>query len=359
MKQKETNLNIDWLTRPTAPLDEAAARRARERQQQLTKPPGSLGQLEMLAQWLAARQGTERPAADHVAISVFAADHGLANEGVSAFPQAVTGEMVKNFANGGAAISVLARELNAQLEVVNLGTLQDPGPLPGVIDTRLGPGTANALHEAAMSAEQLQAALAAGRGAVARAKDKGGQLFIGGDMGIGNTASATACACALLDLPAAALTGPGTGLDAAGVARKAALIQQALDRHRETPGEALEILRRLGGFEIAALAGSYIACAQHRLPVLVDGFITSASALLAVRIQPGTRDWLLFCHHSAEPGHARILEALDAEPLLDLDLRLGEGSGAAAAVPLLRLACALHNGMATFADAGVSERDAG
>ena len=352
-------MNIDWLTRPTAPLDKAAARRARERQQQLTKPPGSLGQLEMLAEWLAARQGTERPAADRLAITVFAADHGLASEGVSAFPQAVTGEMVKNFAHGGAAISVLARELGAKLEVVNLGTLKDTGPLPGVIDTRLGPGTANALHEAAMSTEQLQAALVAGRGAVARAKDKGSQLFIGGDMGIGNTASATACACALLDLPAAALTGPGTGLDAAGVARKAALIQQALDRHRESLGEPLEILRRLGGFEIAALTGSYIACAQHRLPVLVDGFITSAAALLAVRIQPGTRDWLLFCHRSAEPGHARILEALGAEPLLDLGLRLGEGSGAAAAVPLLRLACALHNGMATFADAGVSEKDTG
>jgi len=352
-------LNIDWLIQPTAPLDEAAARRAREHQQQLTKPPGSLGQLEMLAEWLAARQGTERPAADRLAITVFAADHGLASEGVSAFPQAVTGEMVKNFAHGGAAISVLARELGAKLEVVNLGTLKDTGPLPGVIDTRLGPGTANALHEAAMSTEQLQAALAAGRGAVARTKDKGSQLFIGGDMGIGNTASATACACALLDLPAAALTGPGTGLDAAGVARKAALIQQALDRHRESLGEPLEILRRLGGFEIAALTGSYIACAQHRLPVLVDGFITSAAALLAVRIQPGTRDWLLFCHRSAEPGHARILEALGAEPLLDLGLRLGEGSGAAAAVPLLRLACALHNGMATFADAGVSEKDTG
>ena len=352
-------MNTDWLTRPAAPLDEDAAKQARARQQQLTKPPGSLGRLEMLAEWLAARQGTERPAAERVAITIFAADHGLAAEGTSAFPQAVTGEMVKNFAHGGAAISVLARELNAQLEVVNLGTIQDPGPLPGIIDIRLGPGTANALHGPAMSTEQLQAALLAGRGAVARAKDKGSQLFIGGDMGIGNTASATACASALLELPAAALTGPGTGLDAAGVARKAAIIQQALDTHREAFREPLEILRRLGGFEIAALVGSYIACAQHRLPVLVDGFITSAAALLAVRIQPGTRDWLLFCHRSAEPGHARILDALGAEPLLDLGLRLGEGSGAAAAVPLLRLACALHNGMATFAAAGVSEKGAG
>ncbi len=348
-----------WLSQPTAPLNEAAGQRAREHQQQLTKPPGSLGRLESLALWLAVRQGTERPAADRIAITIFAADHGLASEGTSAFPQAVTGEMVKNFAHGGAAISVLARELGAQLEVVDLGTLHDPGPLFGVIDNRLGPGTANALHQPAMTPEQLQAALASGRGAIARAKDKDSQLFIGGDMGIGNTASATACACALLGLPAGELTGPGTGLDAAGVARKAALIQQALDSHREALNSPLEILRHLGGFEIAALVGSYIASAQHGLPVLVDGFISSAAALLAVRIQPGARDWLLFCHRSAEPGHARLLDALDAKPLLELGLRLGEGSGAASAVPLLRLACALHNGMATFAAAGVSTGDEG
>ncbi len=346
-----------WLSQPITPLDDAARQRAHAHQQQLTKPPGSLGRLETLAEWLAARQGTQRPAADRVAITIFAADHGLASEGTSAFPQAVTGEMVKNFAHGGAAINVLARELYAKLEVVNLGTLDDPGPLPGVIDARLGSGTTNALYRAAMTTEQLQAALASGRCAVARAKDKGSQLFIGGDMGIGNTASATACACALLGLPADALTGPGTGLDPAGVARKAALIQRALDKHRCTLTGPLEILRHLGGFEIAALVGSYITCAQHGLPVLVDGFITSTAALLAVHIQPGTRDWLLFCHRSAEPGHARILDALDAEPLLDLGLRLGEGSGAASAVPLLRLACALHNNMATFADADVSGGD--
>ncbi len=346
-----------WLTQPIAPLDEAAGQRAHARQQQLTKPLGSLGQLETLAEWLAARQGTDHPTADNIAITLFAADHGLASEGTSAFPQAVTGEMVKNFAHGGAAISVLARELDAKLEVVNLGTLNQPGPLPGVIDNRLGPGTANMLRQPAMTVEQLSAALDAGRDAVGRAMEKDSQLFIGGDMGIGNTASATACACALLDLPASELTGPGTGLDTAGVARKATLIQQALDTHRAALNGPLEILRHLGGFEIAALTGSYITCAQRGQPALVDGFITSAAALLAVRIQPTTRDWLLFCHRSAEPGHTRILAALEANPLLDLGLRLGEGSGAASAVPLLRLACALHNGMATFADAGVSGQD--
>ncbi len=346
-----------WLTLPIAPLDEAAARRAHAHQQQLTKPPGSLGQLETLAEWLATRQGTDRPTADNIAITLFAADHGLASEGTSAFPQAVTGEMVKNFAHGGAAISVLARALDAQLEVVNLGTVNQPGPLPGVIDLPLGPGSANMLRQPAMSHEQLQAALEAGFAAASRASNHRSQLFIGGDMGIGNTASATACACAQLGLPASELTGPGTGLDAAGVVRKAVLIQRALDTHHAALNGPLEILRHLGGFEIAALAGSYLACAQRGLPVLVDGFITSVAALLAVSIQPAARNWLLFCHRSAEPGHTRILKALDATPLLDLGLRLGEGSGAASAVPLLRLACALHNGMATFADAGVSGQD--
>lgn len=347
-----------WLTQPAAPLDSAAQQRARARQAQLTKPPGSLGQLEALAEWLAIRQSSGHPSAERVAITIFAADHGLASEGTSAFPQAVTGEMVKNFAHGGAAISVLARELQAQLEVVNLGTLNDSDPLPGVIKLHLGPGTANTRHQPAMTAEQLQRSLDAGRDAVTRAIENHSQLFIGGDMGIGNTASATACACALLNQPAHVLTGPGTGLDAAGVARKAALIQQALDKHHDALSEPLAILRHLGGFEIAALVGSYISCAQRGLPVLVDGFITSSAALLAARMQPAVRDWLLFCHRSAEPGHAHILDALDAAPLLDLGLRLGEGSGAATAVPLLRLACALHNEMATFADAGVSEQGA-
>lgn len=347
-----------WLQQPIAKCDHSAQQRAHAHQQQLTKPPGSLGQLETIAEWLAGRQGRENPVADNISITIFAADHGIASAGTSAFPQAVTGEMVKNFAHGGAAISVLARQLQAQLEVVNLGTLNAPGPLPGVIDLPLGPGTANALEQAAMTDAQLQQALAAGRDAVLRAEAATAHLFIGGDMGIGNTASATACACALLALPATQLTGPGTGLDAAGVTRKAALIQQAVDKHRTALDSPLNILRHLGGFEIAALVGSYIASAQRGLPVLVDGFITSSAALIAVRIQPAVRDWLLFCHRSAEPGHAHILAALQADPLLDLGMRLGEGSGAASAVPLLRLACALHNEMATFADAGVSGKNA-
>jgi len=341
-----------WLD-PVAAPDADAEAQARARQARLTKPPGSLGQLEALAIRLAALQGSPRPTVDRVWISIFAADHGVAAEGVSAFPQAVTGEMLRNFAGGGAAISVLARALGATLEVVDLGTVNDPGELPGVRRAIIAASTANACTQPAMTEAQLQAALAAGAASVHAARAAGAQLFIGGDMGIANTTAASALGCALLGLPAAALGGAGTGLDAAGVAHKVRVIERALARHADAT-TALERLRRLGGFEIAALAGAFLAAAQAGLPVLVDGFIATVAALAAVQLQPACRPWLLFAHRSQEHGHARVLAALEATPLLDLGLRLGEGSGAAVAVPLLRLACALHNGMATFEQAGVS-----
>lgn len=352
----EIRVNADWLNVPAAPLNDAARRAAEERQGQLTKPPGALGRLETLAIRLAAMQGSSLPRIENVRIAVFAADHGVAAEGVSAFPQSVTVEMVRNFARGGAAISVLARELGATLEVMNLGTVNDPGPLDGVLQQRLGPGTANFTIDSAMSEEQLVRALHIGRHSAERARLADAQLYIGGEMGIGNTTSAAALACALLEAPAESLAGPGTGLDVAGVGRKADVIRRALARHNGSLTDPLEALRRLGGFEIAALTGSYIACAQMGLPVLVDGFIATVAALAAVRRRPDAGEWFFYSHASAEPGHARMLAALEARPLLDLGMRLGEGSGAAVAVPLLRLACALHNGMATFAEAGVSEK---
>jgi nicotinate-nucleotide--dimethylbenzimidazole phosphoribosyltransferase len=351
-------VSAPWLYTPAAPVDEAATQAALARQAQLTKPPGALGRLEELAVQLAGLQGRERPSVERVRIAVFAADHGVAAEGVSAFPQAVTVEMVKNFARGGAAVTVLARVLGAELEVVDVGTLRDPGPLPGVVSHRAGEGSANLAQEAAMTPAQLTTALEAGHHAVMRARAAGAELFIGGEMGIGNTTAAAALACALLDASPAALAGPGTGLDAAGVARKTRVIERALALHGAPLADPVEALRRLGGFEIAALAGSFLTCAQLGLPVLVDGFICSAAALMAVRQCPGAARWFLYSHASAEPGHRRMLAALDANPLLDLGLRLGEGSGAAVAVPLLRLACALHAGMATFAEAGVSEKSA-
>lgn len=346
----------DSLAAPPKALDEIAASAVRARLASLTKPPGSLGRLEEIVITLAAMQGRERPRADAVWISVFAGDHGVAAEGVSAFPQSVTAEMVRNFARGGAAISVLADRLNARLEVVNMGTVAEVNDTRGVVTVGIGRSTANMTREPAMTEEQCLHALNAGRESIDRALAEDSDLFIGGEMGIGNTTSAAAMSCALLGEDPESLTGPGAGLDDSGVARKVAVIRQALAVHGPHLDDPLEVLRRLGGFEIAALAGAYLACARLGLPAVVDGFITASAAMVAERINPGTARWFLHGHNSPEPGHRKLLDALGAQPLLDLEMRLGEASGAAAAVPLIRLACALHNGMATFAEAGVSEK---
>ncbi|MHC6224469.1 nicotinate-nucleotide--dimethylbenzimidazole phosphoribosyltransferase [Pseudomonas sp. X10] len=347
-----------WWLDACQPIDHAAMEQARDRQQQLTKPTGSLGQLEALAVQLAGLQGCERPMLEQVWISIFAGDHGVVEEGISAYPQAVTGQMLRNFVNGGAAISVLARQLGAELEVVDLGSVDPDLALPGVRHLRLGVGTANFARQSAMTQEQLLAAMQGGRESALRAVGQGARLFIGGEMGIGNTTAAAALASALLDCPARELSGPGTGLDSAGVRHKAEVIQRALVLHGLRTDDPLHALGCVGGFEIAALVGAYLTCAQQGVAVLVDGFICSVAALVAVRLNPYCRPWLLFAHQGAEPGHQTVLAALEAEPLLALGLRLGEGSGAAVAVPLLRLACALHGQMATFAEAAVADRSA-
>ncbi|MDI2146071.1 MULTISPECIES: nicotinate-nucleotide--dimethylbenzimidazole phosphoribosyltransferase [unclassified Pseudomonas] len=347
-----------WWLNPCKPVDTDAVENAAARQQQLTKPAGSLGQLESVAVQLAGLQGRIKPTLDQVWITIFAGDHGVVAEGVSAFPQEVTGQMLLNFVSGGAAISVLARQLGAQLEVVDLGTVNPSLNLPGVRHLNIGPGTANFAKGPAMTSAQGELALQGGRDSVLRAKAAGAQLFIGGEMGIGNTTAASALACALLDCPVAHLTGPGTGLNAEGVSHKAQVIERALALHAAQRGDALQTLFNLGGFEIAALVGAYLACAQEGVAVLVDGFICTVAALVAVRLNPACREWLLFGHRGAEPGHRHVLETLGAEPLLELGLRLGEGSGAALAVPLLRLACDLHGQMATFAEAAVADRPA-
>ncbi|WP_028635061.1 nicotinate-nucleotide--dimethylbenzimidazole phosphoribosyltransferase [Pseudomonas parafulva] len=351
-------MNTTWWQNPCQAVDENATGQARARQQQLTKPAGSLGQLESLAVQLAGLQGRERPTVGNVFITLFAGDHGVVEEGISAYPQAVTGQMLRNFVGGGAAISVLARQLQASLEVIDLGTVDPLLELPGVSHLRLGAGTANFARQPAMTAGQLQAALQAGRDSAQRAAQADGHLFIGGEMGIGNTTAAAALASVLLGCPAAALSGPGTGLDNAGVRHKAEVIERALSLHAVQATDPLQALACVGGFEIAALAGAYLGCAQAGVAVLVDGFICSVAALVAVRLNPQCRPWLLFAHQGAEPGHQAVLAALQAEPLLALGLRLGEGSGAALAVPLLRLACALHGQMATFAEAAVADRPA-
>lgn len=351
-------MTASWWLNPCKSIDAQAYEQALARQQQLTKPAGSLGQLEALAVQLAGLQGRVKPGVDSVWVAIFAGDHGVVAEGVSAYPQEVTGQMLHNFVSGGAAISVLARQLGAQLEVVDLGTVNPSLNLPGVRHLNLGPGTANFVAGPAMTHVQGLLALQAGRDSVLRAKATGAELFIGGEMGIGNTTAASALGCALLDCAPSVLVGPGTGLDAQGVSHKARVIERALSVHVAERGDVLKTLFNLGGFEMAALVGAYLACAQEGVVVLVDGFICTVAALVAVRLNPSCREWLLFGHRGAEPGHNVVLQALEAQPLLALGLRLGEGSGAALAVPLLRLACALHGEMATFAEAAVADRPA-
>jgi nicotinate-nucleotide--dimethylbenzimidazole phosphoribosyltransferase len=349
---------MDWWLGPVAKISEASREAALLRQQQLTKPAGSLGVLETLAVQFAGWQGNKTPELKHIDIRVFAGDHGVVAEGVSAFPQAVTVEMIKNFARGGAAISVLARQCEANFKVVNMGTVVAPPTHESVVNLQLMEGTNNFCQIPAMDQDTVRCALAEGAAQITASAD----LFVGGEMGIGNTTSAAALTSAFLGLSSEVSVGRGTGIDDDALELKREVVSRAVNLHKQSGDQnpldsPLGILQCLGGLEIAALTGAYISAAQQGIPSVVDGYICTTAALAACRLNPGVRDWLLFSHCSAEPGHRYLLEALSAVPLLDLGLRLGEGSGAALVIPLLQSACRLHNDMATFAEAGVSEQD--
>ena len=322
-----------------------------------TKPPGSLGRLETLAAELGVARGSTRPDVDPARIVVFAADHGVAADGVSAFPQEVTAQMVGNFVAGGAAVALLGRAVGATLEVVDVGVAADLDGLDGVVHDKVAPGTANLRTAAAMSHEALDAALECGRRATVRAAEAGARTLLLGEMGIGNTTAAAVLTGLCCERGAEAVTGRGTGLDDAALERKRAVVADALSRLAGVADDPRECLREGGGLEIAALAGAMLEAPAHRLVVVVDGYIVTAAALVACRLRPLVRRQLVFAHRSAEPGHALALEALGAAPLLDLGLRLGEGSGAVLALPLLRAACTVLAEMATFAEAGVSGGD--
>jgi nicotinate-nucleotide--dimethylbenzimidazole phosphoribosyltransferase len=319
-----------------------------------TKPRGSLGRLEDLAVRVAAIRGTARPGRLRAAIVLAAADHGVAACGVSAYPQEVTGQMLANFAAGGAAICVLARAAGADLHVFDLG-VRSPVPDPRIRDLRIAAGTANITEGPAMTREQAAASLAAGREVAAELAAEGVGVVAIGEMGIGNTTSAAALAAALLPAEPEAVCGRGTGVDDAGLARKVEAVRQALAVNGPDPADGVGTLAALGGFEIGFLAGVVLGAAQHRLVLVLDGFITGAAALVAYRIEPGVRASMLAAHISPEPGHRVILETLGLEPLLDLGLRLGEGSGAALALPLIDAALAVLEEMATFDSAGVTD----
>ena len=347
---------MNWINVSSSDYKSVYKENAIGRQSMLTKPPGSLGMLEDVAIRLADVQQTDCPSVEKVSIAIFAADHGVAEEDVSAFPQEVTGQMVANFLRGGAAISVLAKRLKADLQVIDVGILE---PLPqqdGLVICRAGAGTANIANEPAMSIEQVEVALEAGRAVIDRITERHVELFIGGEMGIANTTSAAVLYCALLGLTPEQATGAGTGLDSKGILHKTNVVRRVLETHQSCRDDVLEWLRCAGGFEIIALVGAYIRASQNSLPILVDGFISSVSALCAVRLQPDVNDGLFFSHVSAEQGHRRVLETLNQKPLLDLGMRLGEGSGAAVAATILQSACVLHNQMATFEEAAVADK---
>lgn len=349
----------DWVFEKCRAVSAVHREAAIARQAQLTKPTGALGRLEQVAIDLAGLQETEQPRATQVPIIIFAGDHGIVAQGVSAYPQEVTIEMMSNFASGRAAISVLARELGSSLEVVDAGTLAQ-SPVPGIVTDKPRCGTRDFSAEAALEPAELAFALECGRRAVVRAAAGQPDLLLLGEMGIGNTTTAAAIAASLLGVCPEEVAGSGTGVDAAGRARKVRVIDAALVRHGLTKAGASveDVLRAVGGLEIAAICGAIIAAAQRRIPTLIDGFIVSVGALAAVRLNPSCQPFLLPSHQSAEQGHRLVLRALSIQPLVSLDLRLGEGSGAAIALPLVRLACALHNGMATFAQANVPDRPA-
>jgi len=339
-------------------VDEQWLERARARQLALTKPPGSLGRLEEIANRLAAIQETLTPSVERPRILVFAADHGVCAERVNPYPQAVTAQMVANFLRGGAAINALANAAGAELRVVDAGAAHDIEGSADLISRPIGRGTKNFCEQPAMSREEAQASLELGIEMVEAAAADGCALLAIGEMGIGNTTAASAITAAITGAEPAGVVGRGTGADDAGLARKRSAVERALALHAHA-NEPFDVLACLGGFEIGAMCGVALGAAAIRRAVVVDGFIASAAAALAVRFNRAVTDYLFAAHLSPEPGHAALMREIGHRPLLDLEMRLGEGTGAALAIPVIRAAVAAFTGMATFESAGVSERAEG
>jgi len=339
-----------------APLDTDAMAAARARQEQLTKPAGSLGHLESLAIQIAGITGQEQPVAANKAIVVMASDHGVTAEGVSAYPAEVTPQMVLNFLRGGAAINALASVVGAQVIVVDIG-VASPLEHPSLLSRKVASGTANLAQGPAMTRAQAEDAIAVGIVVVESLAQEGVQIVATGEMGIGNTTAASAITAVLTRSTPAEVTGRGTGIDDAQLTHKIAVIERALAVNLPNRDDGLDVLAKVGGLEIAGLVGVILGGAARRMPVVLDGFIAGSAALVAEKLCPQVRDYLIAGHISVERGHRVLLEALGLQPLLDLDLRLGEGTGAALAMGIIEGALATHRQMATFAEAGVSEKE--
>lgn len=339
------------------PLDKEAMAQAQARQDTLTKPPGSLGRLEQLSIQLAGIQGKPLPSIQQKAIVTMAADHGVVAEKVGNWPQDVTAQMVHNFLGGGAGINVIARQVGARVIVVDIGVATELKPHPQLLSRRVAAGTQNMAQGPAMTEEQAVKAIETGIEIVTAEVGKGLDIIGTGDMGIGNTTPSAAICAVMTGKPAEETTGRGTGLTDEQLAHKVKVVKKAIEVNRPNPEKPLDVLAKVGGFEIAGLAGVMLAAAAHRIPVVIDGFISGAAALIATAISPGLKDFLIASHCSAESGHRPLLEYLGLKPLLNLDMRLGEGTGAALGIFLAETAAKVLAGMATFTEAGVSEKE--
>jgi len=339
------------------PTDPRLLAQARARLDRLTKPIGSLGRLEELAARYVMITGEMKPKVPRGVVYTFAADHGVTAEGVSAYPSAVTPQMVLNFLRGGAGVNVLARHVGVEVRVVDIGVAFDFEAAPGLIHKKVMPGTKNLLVESAMNPTQAEQALQVGIELATEAVQQGIGLIGTGEMGIGNTTPSSAITAVMTRLPVSEVTGRGTGIDDASHAHKINVIQRALDIHRLDSTNAMEVLAKVGGLEIGGLTGLMLGAAAARIPVVLDGFIAGAAALIAVGLQPRCKDYLIASHRSVERGHQAILDHLGLKPLFDLDLRLGEGTGACLGMSLVFVAIKILTEMATFDEAGVSERN--
>ncbi|MBI1794466.1 MAG: nicotinate-nucleotide--dimethylbenzimidazole phosphoribosyltransferase [Chloroflexi bacterium] len=349
---------LDEVIEQIQPLDQSAMQAARERQNMLTKPRGSLGRLEELSIQLAGITGRTIPTIQDKVIITMAGDHGVAAEGVSAFPQEVTPQMVLNFLRGGAAINVLARHVGARVVVVDMGAASEIQDASGkLVRRRAGSGTANMAKGPAMTREQATESIRSGIEIALAEIARGADILGTGDMGIGNTTPSAAIACVLMNQIPEKIAGRGTGIDDDGLKRKISAIARALDVNKPNAKDGLDVLAKVGGFEIGGLVGVMIGAASKRKPVMADGFISTAAAMIAVTLAPQCKDYLIAAHRSKENGHHWMLEWLGLKPLLDLDLRLGEGTGAALGISLAEAACKILAGMATFDEAGVSDKE--
>lgn len=339
------------------PPDRRLLAQAQENLDRLTKPLGSLGRLEELAAQYVMISGEMKPAIPRGVVFTFAADHGVVREGVSAYPREVTAQMVLNFLRGGAGVNVLARHAGVDVRVVDIGVAHDFGSVPGLIQKKIMPGTKNFLSEPAMTRAQAEQAVMVGMELATQAAQEGVGLIGTGDMGIGNTTASAAITAVLTGRSVAEVTGRGTGIDDAAHGRKVSVIERSLSLHRPDRTDALGVLAKVGGLEIGGLAGLILGAAAARVPVVLDGFIAGAAALVAAGLQPHCRGYLIASHRSVERGHQAVLDHLGMKPLLDLDLRLGEGTGACLGMNLVFAAIRILTEMATFDEAGVSEKN--